>query len=90
LKLGSNKGHFTLDAETVFRPHLAKRSSEVTQTSHLALSAHAPKPVLVWWKSVSNKGQFTVEAETVFRPYLAWHYSEESQTLYMARPPHAP
>jgi hypothetical protein len=40
LKSVSNEGHFTLEAETVFRPYVASRFGEVIKNLHLALPAH--------------------------------------------------
>jgi hypothetical protein len=40
----------------------------VTQTSHVALPAHAPETVQVSSKSDSNEGHFTLDAEIFFVP----------------------
>jgi hypothetical protein len=41
LKSVSNEGHFTFEAETVFRPYLAYDCSGVTEKYHIVLPAHA-------------------------------------------------
>jgi hypothetical protein len=71
LKSVSTEGHFTREAETVFRSYHTSHCSGETGTSHVALNAHALQSVQVWLKSVSNEGHFTREAERVSRPYLA-------------------
>jgi hypothetical protein len=52
----SNEGHFTLEAETVFRPYLPSHWSGVTKICHMALPAHALLTVQVRLMSVSNEG----------------------------------
>jgi hypothetical protein len=71
----SNKGHFTLEPETVFRPYLPSRFSGVTEIRHMVLLAHALRAGQVRLKSVRNEEHFTLEAEIVFRPYLPWECS---------------
>jgi hypothetical protein len=65
LKSVSNEGHFTLAAETVFRPYLPAHSSGVTEICHMVHPAHALRAVQVWLKSVSKEEHFTLEAQTV-------------------------
>jgi hypothetical protein len=74
-KLVSNEGHFTVKAETVFRPYLASHCRGLTVVPHLPFSAHALQTFQVWSKSVSNEGHFSFDAGTVFRPYLISHCS---------------
>jgi hypothetical protein len=88
-KTGSNKGHFTPEAEAVSRPYLASHMRRVTQLSQVALSPNASQPVEVWSKSGSNEGHFTLEAEAVSRPYLDSYFSGVTQTSYFALPLHA-
>jgi hypothetical protein len=87
---GTDKGHITLQAETVFRPYIASHFSVVTHTSQVAFPPHAPKPLELWLKSDSKKGQFTLEVETVFSLYHAPHCRGVTQTSHVALPPHAP
>jgi hypothetical protein len=75
----NNKGHFTHEAETDFRPYLARYSSVVIATSHVELPAHAPHAVQVSSKSI-NEGHFTPYAETVSPPYLASNSSVVIET----------
>jgi hypothetical protein len=70
-KSGSNEGHITLAAETVFRPYLAPHCSGVTQTSYVALPSHASQEVKVRLKLSSNDGHFRFEAEKFFVPILS-------------------
>jgi hypothetical protein len=58
--------------------------SWVTETSHLALTAHALDTVQFWLKSVSNEGHFTREAKTVLRPCVATHCSSVTETSQVA------
>jgi hypothetical protein len=51
----NNEGHFTFEAETVFRPYLNSHCSGVNEICHFALSAHALRAVQVRLKSVSNE-----------------------------------
>jgi hypothetical protein len=67
-KSGSNEGHFTLQAKTVFCLSLASQSSEVTQTSHVAHPPHAVQQLQVLYNLSSNEGRSTLEAERVFCP----------------------
>jgi hypothetical protein len=62
----SNKGHFTLEDETLFPPCLALPSIGETDTAHSALLPRPLKAVEVWSTSVCNKGHFTPEDKTVF------------------------
>jgi hypothetical protein len=41
LKSVDNEGQFTLEAKTIFSPHLAFHCSWVTETSNIALRTHA-------------------------------------------------
>jgi hypothetical protein len=84
LKWGIYEGHFTQEAEAVFRHYVASQCSGVTQISQMALPTRAPQPVQVWLKSENNEGHFTLEAGTVFRSYLASHCSAENQISHMA------
>jgi hypothetical protein len=59
----TNERHFTLEAETVFRPYVASHCRGVTETSHVALPSHTPQTVHVLSKSIFNEGHFTLEAE---------------------------
>jgi hypothetical protein len=43
----SNDWHFTLEAETVFRPYFPSHCSGVTEMCHMALPAHALQAVQV-------------------------------------------
>jgi hypothetical protein len=70
-----NKGHFTLDAETVVFPSVPSHCSGVIEIWHMALPVHALHAVQVRLMSVSNEGYFTLAAETVFRPNLTSHCS---------------
>jgi hypothetical protein len=60
LKSVCTEGHFTRLAGT-----------GVTDTLHVALTAHALQSGKVWLKSVGNEGHFTREGETVFYSRLA-------------------
>jgi hypothetical protein len=79
LKSVSNKGHYSLEAETFSHPYLPLHCSGVTETYHVALPVHALQIVQVRLKSVSNEGHFTLEAEAVFGPYLPSHCSGVSE-----------
>jgi hypothetical protein len=68
LKSVSNEGHFTVEAETVFRPYLLSNCSGVNEICNMALPAHVLRAVQVRLKSVSNERHFTLEAEKLFRP----------------------
>lgn len=61
-KSGSNQGHCTLAAETLFRSYLEFDFGEVGLISHMLLPTHAPQPVQVWSKSGSKQGHFTLVA----------------------------
>jgi hypothetical protein len=41
MKMVSNEGHFTLEAETVFYLHLLSHCSVVPEICHMGLHAHA-------------------------------------------------
>jgi hypothetical protein len=74
-----NKRHFTLQAETDFRPFLNPDCSGVTETPHAARRPNPPQPVKYWTKSGSDKKHFTLQPETLFRLYLASHWSVVNQ-----------
>jgi hypothetical protein len=63
LKSVSNEGHFTLEAETVFRMYLLTNCCGFTEISHIALSTNLLQEVQFMLKSVSNERQFTLKAE---------------------------
>jgi hypothetical protein len=88
-KSGSNKGHFTREAETVFHPYLSwhcKGVSNITAT----LFPLAPQTLQVCSRSGSKKGQVIREGEEVFHPYLASHCSTVTQTSQAVLLPTAP
>jgi acyl-coenzyme A synthetase/AMP-(fatty) acid ligase len=89
-KSDGNGGHFTVEAETVFRVYLAKHGSRMAQTLHLAHTPLDPRPVKVWSKWSSNEGHFTPEVKTVSRPSLALYCSGVTGAPDMALLPHAP
>jgi hypothetical protein len=74
-KLESNEAHYTLKAETVFRPYHASHCGGVTQESQVVLPSYVAQRVQARSKSGSNEENFTLEAETLSHPYLASHYS---------------
>jgi hypothetical protein len=84
LKSVNNEGHFTLQVETVFRPHLLSPCSGATEVCDMALHARALRAVQVRLKSVSNEGRFSLEAETVFPPYLPSQCSALTEICHMA------
>jgi hypothetical protein len=65
VKTVSNEGHFTIEAETVFRSYVPSHSSEVTEVSNKALPTCALRAMQVRLRSISNEGRFTIEAETI-------------------------
>jgi hypothetical protein len=84
LKWDGNEGHFTIEAETVFRPYHPTHWFGVTEKRHMELPAHALQAVQVRLIAVSNEGHFTLEAETFFvhisplfavgwLKYATWH-----------------
>jgi hypothetical protein len=73
LKSVGKEGHFTLEAQTVFRPYLPLHCSGVSEIYHMALPASGLETLYVRLRSVSNEGRFTVETDTVYRSYLASH-----------------
>jgi hypothetical protein len=79
LKLASNEGHFTLEAETVFRPYLPYDSSGVTEEYHMVLPAHVLQAEQLRMKSVSNEEHFTLEVKKVLHPYLTQDCSGVTQ-----------
>jgi hypothetical protein len=89
-KTGSNKGHFTLDAVTIFRHYLATHFRVVVQIPKFTHTPHTPQPVHVWSKLVSNKGHFSLEAETVFRHNLVLRCRVLVQMSNLTTPSHVP
>jgi hypothetical protein len=79
-KSGNKEGHFSLDAETVFRLYLGSHWSWVTQTSRVVLPPYPQQTAQVWSKLGGKEGHFTVEAGTVLHSYLASHCSCMTQT----------
>jgi hypothetical protein len=55
VKSVSNEGHFTFEAETVFRLHLPSHCSEVTKIGHMVLPELPLRAVKVRLKSVDKK-----------------------------------
>jgi hypothetical protein len=91
----NNEGHFTLEAERVFRPYLPSHCSGVTEVCHMELPAHALRAVQARLKSFSDEGNFTIEANGVFvriYPYIAagllkdatWHSLSMHYVQYKA------
>jgi hypothetical protein len=76
----SNKGHFTLEAETVSAPYIDWHCCGVIETPHRAIPALGLQAEEVWSTSVSKKGHFTLEAETAFHPFLSSHCSRVTET----------
>jgi hypothetical protein len=70
LKSVSNQGHFTHEAERVFRLYLPSHWSGVTEIRHMVFPAHVLLAVQVRLKSVSNEGHITLQAGRIFLPYL--------------------
>jgi hypothetical protein len=68
LKSGYNEGHFTLQAETVFRPYLPSHCSGVGQIYHMAHTAHVLRAVYISLNWESNMTHFTLEAKEFFVP----------------------
>jgi hypothetical protein len=89
LKSVINEGHFTLEAETVFRPYLPLHCSEETEIYYMALPTHVLRAVEVRLKSVNNEGYFTLQAERVSRPYHPLHWSVVIERCHISLPAHA-
>jgi hypothetical protein len=66
LKSVSNKGHFTLGTERVFRSHLSSHCSGVSEICYMAPPGHSLRVMQVRLTSVSNEGHFTVLADEFF------------------------
>jgi hypothetical protein len=60
LKLVSNEGHFTPEAETVYRPYHPSHCNGVTEIGFVVLPAHALRAGAVRLKTDSNEGHFTL------------------------------
>jgi hypothetical protein len=59
--LGYNRGHFILEAETVFHFYLVSHCRWVTETLHVALTSQVLQALQVWFKSVFSDGHLIRE-----------------------------
>jgi hypothetical protein len=78
----SNEGHFSLEAERLFRLYFTSYFSGVTETSHLALRTHSIPAVEVCSKSVGNEGHFTGEGDRSFTSGTLFPCATSSATHY--------